>query len=399
MNSIERVRAALHFEEPDRIPVYNISSNYVEMLVRSDVFPMLLSPSKEFNPGWTEEEIGLYPKADDPFFRWKRPPWTKEAKYVEMRRNTYKMLDEWGCIWENSAKVNTMGHPSRPSLLDWKNLERYVQRYFPHPNDLHRYRLFNRLGRIFGRKKYRMGLFSMGPLGIAANMRGFANFMGDHRKNPTQVRKLLDFIVENIVQTMKKWKQTSDVHGFMLFDDLGEQDRPFMSVKMFDAFYEEVYARLYTAAQDLGCEFHHHACGKVDSLIPTLIRGGVDAMEFDSPRMTGYPNLQPFRGQIMFWGCVNIQSIYPQGSVDEVTREVWHMMRNMGTSKGGFGAYFYREWNDIEVPKPNIKAYKAGLKQFGTYAKIPQSWWDAPLPELWKDDEVPPVPPWDPKNS
>ena len=44
-----------------------------------------------------------------------------------------------------------------------------------------------------------------------------------------------------------------------------------------------------------------------------MIKWGLDAIELDSPRMSGYPDLKPYRGKIMFWGCVNIQSIYVTG--------------------------------------------------------------------------------------
>ena len=69
----------------------------------------------------------------------------------------------------------------------------------------------------------------------------------------------------------------------------------------------------------------------------------------------------------MMWGCVNIQSIYPLSSTEEIEREVWHMVRNLGTSKGGFGAYFYPQENHIRVSKENVRAFTKGLKKY--YAK------------------------------
>jgi hypothetical protein len=46
MNSKERVRAAIHFNRPDRVPIFNI--------VSGDVAPMPLMPSKDWNPGFVE---------------------------------------------------------------------------------------------------------------------------------------------------------------------------------------------------------------------------------------------------------------------------------------------------------------------------------------------------------
>jgi hypothetical protein len=135
-----------------------------------------------------------------------------------------------------------------------------------------------------------------------------------------------------------------------------------------------------------------HCCRKVDKIIPILIDAGLDAIEFDSPRMTGYNDLRPFRGKIMMWGGVNIQSIYTRGTPEQVEREVWHMVRNLGTKEGGFGAYFYPTPTYIKVPSKNIKAFLKGLRKYGDYSEIPEEWWDYPVPEIWNDMEVPPTP-------
>jgi uroporphyrinogen decarboxylase len=135
-----------------------------------------------------------------------------------------------------------------------------------------------------------------------------------------------------------------------------------------------------------------HSCGKIDPLIPQLIDWGLDALEFDSPRLCGYPDLERFRGKIMFWACINIQTIYPNGTPDDCEREVWHMVRNLGTPEGGFGAYYYPRIRHIQAPRSNVEAFTRGLSEYGVYSKIPGHWWDSPVPTSWPDDEVPPVP-------
>ena len=231
------------------------------------------------------------------------------------------------------------------------------------------------------------------PFMIACNMRGFENFMVDHILNPDKVKFLLNYLKDWFVKSMKMWAKYGDPHGFIIADDLGTQDSPFMSPQMFKEFYEPVYSPLFETAHDLGCEFHLHSCGKVDRLIPHFIDWKLDALEFDSPRMSGYTDLKPFRGKIMFWACVNIQTIYTQGTPEECEREVWHMMRNLGTKNGGFGAYFYAQPEHIKAPSKNIRAFARGLKKYGNYSKIPPEWWDYPTVEKWEDNIVPPLPP------
>ena len=95
----------------------------------------------------------------------------------------------------------------------------------------------------------------------------------------------------------------------------------------------------------------------------------------------------------MIWACVNIQSIYTQGTPEECEREVWHMVRNLGTKNGGFGAYFYDTPRDIKVSRKNIKAFERGLEKYGNYSNIPPHWWEYPVNDIWKDDVVPQLPP------
>ena len=390
MNSIERVKAAIHFSGPDKVPIINFGKS------NTDVFPLVTMASKDWKPGHAEEEKGLFPHFDA--FQWDKPEWAKNPKYDNWKKLPREEIDEWGCIWNRDGTGTTMGHPGRASLTNWSNLDKYLERYTPNAEDKSRYSLFIKMTESIKGKKYKLALLgASAPLMIALNMRGFKNLLIDHRRNPDKVKFLLAHITEYFVKNMKMWvKYGGNPDGFMIFDDLGIQDRPFMSPKLFEKFYEPVYRTLYETAHDLKCEFHHHSCGKIDNLLPFLIEWGLDAIELDSPRMIGYPDLKQFRGKLMMWGCVNIQSIYPNGTPEECEREVWHMAQNLGTPDGGFGAYFYSQIEHIQVSKENVKAFKKGLRKYGDYSKIPSHWWTYPTVEEWKDDVVPPLPPLSP---
>ncbi|MFX1452187.1 MAG: uroporphyrinogen decarboxylase family protein [Promethearchaeota archaeon] len=393
MNSIERVKAALKFEGPDKVPIMNYGK------ANSDVWPLVTMPSKNWKPGFAEDEKGLFPYSfsyEVLTKGWQEnpPEWAKDPKYKEWWKHPHEEIDEWGCIWQQGT-LQTIGHPVRPSLPDWNKLDEYLERYSPDPEDKSRYSLFINMTKEFGKNKYRMVLLGPhAPFSVATYIRGFENFMADHLLNPDKVKYLLNYLKDWFIKNMKMWvKLGGDPHGFIIADDLGTQSSPFMSLKMFKEFYEPLYRPLFEAAHDLGCEFHLHSCGKIDKLVPYFMDWGLDAFEFDSPRMSGYTDLKPFRGKIMFWGCINIQSIYTRGTPEECEREVWHMMRNLGTKDGGFGAYFYAQPEHIQVPPKNIRAFARGLKKYGDYSKIPSEWWNYPIVEVWKDDVVPPLPP------
>lgn len=112
---------------------------------------------------------------------------------------------------------------------------------------------------------------------------------------------------------------------------------------------------------------HHHACGKIDLVLPHLIDWGLDGIELDAPRMTGFDDLGKFREQLMFWAGIDIQTIYPIGTPLQCQEEVKIMIKNLGTSNGGYGAFFYPTPHHLRVPKANIKAFRHGLKKYGSY--------------------------------
>jgi uroporphyrinogen-III decarboxylase len=396
MKSFERVKAATKFLGPDKVPIWKISLG--------DVFEMAMVPSDKWKPGHDEDEEGLFPHPfDDAIIQaglwdWEKPDWAKNnpayegTNWLEVEREE---IDIWGCIWKRKGDASTMGHPSRPSLSDWNKLDDYLDKYIPNPFDKSQYSPFF-LDRVHSaaKNKYRAcTLGFLGPLQIAANMRGFTTYLIDHKRNPDNVMRLLEYFTQWYIENMDAWiKYGADPHAFILVEDLGTQQGPFLSPKQFEKFYKPVYESIYKAAHERNCDIIQHCCGKIDTILPYLIEWGLDAIELDSPRMTGYNDLREFRGKIMFWGCVNIQSIYTRGTPEECEREVWHMVRNLGTHNGGFGAYFYSQPYHIKVPPENISAFNRGLKKYGVYEKIPESWWNEPVIQEWEDEVVPPLP-------
>ncbi|MHA1728247.1 MAG: uroporphyrinogen decarboxylase family protein [Promethearchaeota archaeon] len=393
MNSIERVRAAIRFNNPDRVPVFEG--------LTGDVLPMPITSSMNWQPGQTEDEKGLFPHAISyGSWKWDEPEWVKANptyRNGNWKNISHEEIDEWGRIWNMSGRRNNIGHPGRPSLPDWSKYHDYMERFGPDPEDKTRYSVATNMRESLGKEKYRSIFLGLGPSDNAAGIRGFTNYLIDHKKYPEELKELLDHLTEYYVKIIKNtFKFGVNPHSFWIYDDLGEQSGPFFSPGIFNKFYEPVYRRIIEVAHRKNCEVVLHCCGKVDRLIPMFIEWGLDALEFDSPRMSGYADLKPYRGKISMWGCVNIQTIYTLGTPQECEHEVWHMIRNLGTKNGGFGAYIYPQPKDIKAPEENILAFKQGIKEYGDYSKIPPHWWKLPVPKRWKDDYdkdiVPPLP-------
>ncbi|MHA1105517.1 MAG: uroporphyrinogen decarboxylase family protein [Promethearchaeota archaeon] len=388
MNSRERIQAALKFTKPDKVPTFDYISG--------DLMPLPITHSKNWKPGWNIGEEGLFPHVRGAY-NWDRPDWAKEKLEYQgnnWRKIQHEEIDEFGCIWNMKGNDQDMGHPGRPSLPNWDDFENYVSKYIPNASEESRYKPALQLRNMLENDRYFTLIFNFfGPSQVVAAMRGFNTYLIDHRRHPDELKRALQVVADYHVKIMRYSKKYGiKADGIWLVDDLGEQKGPFFSARTFEKFYEDSYRTIIDGAHDLGLDVHLHCCGKIDPLLDPLIKWGLDAIELDSPRMSGYNDLKPYRGKILFWACVNIQSIYTQGTPEEVEREVWHMIRNLGTQHGGFGAYFYPTPRDIRAPRKNIRAFKQGLKRFGTYEEIPDHWWNAPVSEEWEDNKVPPLP-------
>jgi uroporphyrinogen decarboxylase len=394
MNSIERVKAAIYFNKPDRAPAWMFIPG------AGDVLPLMMLPSDKWMPGHAAHEKGLYPfLGNDDFVKmnaweWRKPDWALDQPGQDWLKLKREETDEFGIIWNREGTNATMGHPGRPAIADWADYETYLSRYSPDASDRSRYDFSVKISSTIGADQYRMAMIGFqGPFNSALAIRGFVDFLTDHHTNPDEVRKLLAHLTKFYVKAQKAWVDCgAKPNGFIMYDDLADQFRPFMSPEMFRKFYEPVYRPIFDTAHRLGCEMHLHSCGNIVQMIPILMEWGLDGLQLESPRMCGYPGLAPFRGKIMIWGDMNIQTIYPKGTPDEVEREVWHMVRNLGTPEGGYGAYFYPSIRQLQIPIENVRAFKRGLEKYGDYSKISPHWWTTPPPAEWKDNVVPPLP-------
>lgn len=355
MKSRERVNRALTFQRPDRVPIFKYPPY-------TDVFPLLNLPPKS----WQPKEKNLYPHLITDLirklrlYRWKRPSWALKDWYKQEREE----IDQWGCFWDRNMNDITMGHPGRPTIANWDQLNDWVP---PNTANKKGYALFNGLSKLFFRK-YKVGIihdviFIMNRVSM---LRGFTNLLIDHHRNPKQVHELIKRVTEAFMENVEMLSELK-VDGIWACDDLGTQQAPFFSAELFRKFYANPYKRVINFLHDHNLTFHLHSCGNIYELIPTLIDIGVDALEFDSPRLTGFEKLIEFRGKIPFWACVNIQSIYPLGTPEEVEKEVKEMICTFSTQEGGFLAYFYPDTHVLNVPRVNIQAFRKALKKWGNY--------------------------------
>ncbi len=291
MTSRELVKRAIKFESPERIP-FTLPGDY----------------------------------GDD-------TAWVRMAPYVDERPPTGP--DEWGAVWENIG-VSKMGEVKEFPLLDWADFDKLT---IP---DVTR---ADRWENMAGVREYAGDRF-LGASGVSLYerthfIRGLENVWCDIYENPDQLGRLIDILVDMNLYAIKQYAQAG-VDGYMWWDDWGLQDRTMISPDAFREIWKPRYARVYQAAHDAGMLTFLHSCGHIVDILDDLIEAGLDVIQMDQQTNMGLDLLsERFRGRITFWCPVDIQSVMPHGSDDEIRAYVREMATKLGSPEGGFIGKWY----------------------------------------------------------
>jgi uroporphyrinogen decarboxylase len=148
-------------------------------------------------------------------------------------------------------------------------------------------------------------------------------------------------------------------------DDFGMQTGTFMSPDMFNEMIAPYFAERISHTKKYTSAFYqHHTCGSVHSLIPSLIKCGVDII---NPIQPGTYMMEPERlkkdygSQISFWGGIDTQDLLPHGTPEDVEERVKQILSIMGNE-----GYILSPAHCIQqdVPAANIAAIYSGAKKF-----------------------------------
>jgi uroporphyrinogen decarboxylase len=142
-------------------------------------------------------------------------------------------------------------------------------------------------------------------------------------------------------------------------DDLGAQNCPQISPKMYREFFKPRHAMMWARAKQLAqVKVMLHCCGAVRPLLPDLIDAGLEAInpvQISCRGMDAEGLKREFGKDLVFWGggC-DTQHILPCGTPDEVREHVKSQVRIMAPG----GGFVFQQVHNIlaNVPPENIIA-------------------------------------------
>jgi uroporphyrinogen decarboxylase len=193
-------------------------------------------------------------------------------------------------------------------------------------------------------------------------LRGFERFLLDLVDSPDVACAIMDRYTDVYIENTMR---VIDAAGGLLdmvytYDDVGMQNGPLMSMRMWRKYILPRHQRLNAAirAAKYPVKIMYHSCGAIYPFIAAFVdEMGIDVLNPLQPRATGMdlPRIKAeFGDRLAFHGAVDIQHTLPHGTPDEVQAEVRDRCQVLGP--GGGYICTSAHYLQADTPTENILA-------------------------------------------
>ena len=347
MNSRDRVRVALAHQTPDRTPrnfwaeppTWNRLFQYLghedkeRLLVDLEIDIRSLEVSELPDK---QDENGIFQNFWGERYIYQPTPWGPMREDIPGALSDAKTFDD------------LLNFPwASPDIFDYSSLPEQCKRWKDHA-------LLYGFADIWERP---------------ALVRGLQNMFFDMVDRPDWVhflsRKFTDFYKEDYTRAAEATKGRIDM--FLLISDLGSQRGPLISKRMFQQFIAPYIKEMCDLIHGLGAKVLFHSCGNIRPLIAELIELGVDILDPIQPTSDMAPETlkSEFGNRLCFHGGIDMQSLLPLGTPDEVRANAKRYEEVLGKD-GGYilaPAHLFQP----DVPPENVLAvYRCTSKDYGS---------------------------------
>ncbi len=393
MTAIERVKATVQHEEPDRVPVYLMgipvySRTYIEWHARED----------EIMDSWTENDdnVLLTPLGDFTlryFFGT-----DVETRGVGIAAN-YKTqyLDAGGHLTEDASSqeglperttvdylgsihksVRRVGHANtsydyswyhdgflktKDAVLAWYDRYGWPDEQKISSIDIATYKAFDAqfgdriciIPQIGGMQLYE----SSWPI------MGLSRWSYYCQKDPAFISRIIESRKNAQLRILD---ELAKLHPFVVFggDDMGQKDRPLMSPAAFRKFLFQPYKEVFDKIHAMGAVAFNHSCGNIMELLPAYIEAGIN----------GWQSLEPASGidhallkkqygdKLLLVGGIDSSGELCFGTPKSIEAHVKKQLTAMAP-RGGYIAGPAHDY--LNVPLENALAMRDALQKWGRY--------------------------------
>ena len=327
MTGKERVQAAIHHEEPDKVPLDAWLAPEV-----ADRLAEILDVNTTADPFALRKRLG-----HDLLYRMVGFCEGFSTIYDESKKigeNLYR--DEFGIIWSFKAQsrggyCELVGHP----FEDIKNYDGY---HWPDPLEVSRKRLDENRELIArdGQNYGIIGAVACSMLEGAWYLRGLENFLMDLASNLDFVNDLLDHTMHHSLVLSKELVEMG-VDILWWGDDFSMETGPLMQPYLFRELLKRRYALAFDELRkiDGNVKIAFHCDGKIEWALDDLVEIGVDIINPLQPDVNDTAAVKKRYGKrLTVWGNVDTRTIMSRGSVLEVVEEMRANIRTLAPGGG-----------------------------------------------------------------
>jgi hypothetical protein len=321
MKSRERVKKAIHFEGPDRIPHYLPDG-----------------------------------KPNDILWLWMDKPahiqeWTNQG-------DNDVMIDCWGTKFQRVAGGRIgRGEVLEPVLPDITKQAEYQLPDLMLPEAVAKVKKAIDDNNADDDPKYVLGVMPYSSLNEGThNLMGIENMFLAYYEHPDELKAFIARLAEKQAQSIRLLAELG-CDGIMGYDDWGLQDSLMVGLPQIEEFFMAHYRKNWALAHELGMDVWLHSCGNIIDVLPLFIEAGLNVIQQDQQENMGLENLsEKFGGKLAFWSPVDIQRTMIEGSPDEVAAYAKRMIETLGAHNGGFISMAYSTPEDVNHTPENMAA-------------------------------------------
>jgi hypothetical protein len=352
MTSRERVRKALEFQSPDRVPRDLWALGAVPRWHKADLEAVL-----ERFPGdivgapisWgRSQRAQLLASADAADER----ATVQVGAGTELRHQIAaaclvgRYIDEWGSLWE-VLEPGVVGEVKGPVLVDWAGLDSFV----PPFELLDGLDISPSYAFYEGTDKFVVAHSTVQPFQRLLFLRGFENLMLDVGYNRSELLHLLEIIHRYYVRELELLAPVA-ADAIMFKDDWGSETNLLISPENWRRLFKPLYAEYCRIIHDAGKAVFFHSDGHISAIYPDLIEVGIDAINSQLFCMDIEELAARHKGSITFWGEVDRRRL-AFGAPNDVRAAVNRVRRALDDGQGGVIAQL--EWG-TDTPRANVEA-------------------------------------------
>lgn len=331
MTHRERVKKAIHFSNPDRLPHY-------------------LPDGKENDLVWL----------------WIQGPGDIESWHT-LDDGRQRRRDCWGVVWE-TVSPGSYGEAVDYPVGDVTRQAKYV---LP---DLHKPEFFEAPRKAILENnssvdpKYCLGVMPHSSLNEGVhNIMGLENMFVAYYEHPDDLKALIGRLAQKQRESIRTLAEIG-CDGVMGYDDWGLQDRLMVSLDLIEEFFLPHYRENWKLAHDLGMDVWLHSCGYTVDLLPLLADAGLNVIQMDQQENVGLERLdEAVGGRLAFWCPVDVQKTMVDGSLDDIRSYVARMISTIGSHYGGLVSMAYSTPEACGHTPEKTEAMCEAFRELGVY--------------------------------